>query len=226
MLLRKSTFLVSIFLAILMTSVSILGSGCSLINDRYGETCKTRAYTRTILSDYVSTRFVSGSPVRMAIIPFSSPANISMNSIERPGVGNELAWNVHARMLGTDTVPIVEMLNRQDWPGKKEEFFTGNFRAIEYARAAGYDLVMVGAVDEMRSLDSVSAYTKVIDTEAGITVWYGKTDVNTRRDDLNEFTSTIGLTKKRPDLLYTDDLYNKLAKCIVKAVTSEKIKID
>src|SRR4051812_36516187 len=116
---------------------------CSFLYNRYAESCNSHAYLQRGLYAYINSRYHYNSPVRMAIIPFSVPANISADNSERPGLGNELAWKIHAQLLATGQIPIVEVLNRQDWPNKKEEFFTGNFGAIAMAREAGYDLLMV-----------------------------------------------------------------------------------
>lgn len=207
---------------ILLTLVSAsLLCGCSRFNRRYSEPCKSHAYSRTALSDFLTARFHSNSSVRLAVIPFSAPANISGLNSERPGLGLELSRKVHAQMLQTGLVPIVEVLNRQDWPGKKEEFFTGNFGAIAMAREAGYDLLLVGYVEKFKSLDRIKAYTKLIEADSGITVWYGDTEVFTNRSQLPK--TDVGLwgeQRPRADLLNMPAMTESLARCIVSAVTS------
>lgn len=161
----------------------------------------------------------------MAVIPFSVPANISTFSTDRPGLGNELAWEVHARLLETQSIPIVEVLNRQDWPGKRDEFFSGNFGAISVAREAGYDLVMVGYVAPVQSLNRLSAHTKIIEVESGITLWYGETVVVSDRSWMSPLKSTIFYDNTVPNQLTTTQQAHKLAKCIAKDVTSEKLEL-
>ena len=207
---------------LLTLSCSVLLSACSLIGEHYAETCNSRAYTRNILSDYITSRFPSNAPVRMAIIPFSVAANVSTYGDERPGLGNILSWKVHQYILASQTIPIVEVLNRQDWPGKKEEFFTGNFGAISRAREAGYDLVLIGYLESLKSMDTMTAYTKVIDVESGITLWYGQSTSSTYRPDIKRARYGLRLEPSRPDMLFTDDLVGGLAQCIAAAVTSEE----
>lgn len=220
----RSSILAPLRAIMLTLVVGVLASGCAAIHERYGEHCKSRAYTKGILSDYLSTRYVSGSPVRMAVIPFSVPANISYYNSERPGFGNQMAWMVQAEMLRTGIVPIVEVLNRPDWPGKKEEFFTGNFGSIEMARDAGYDLALVGNVEPVKSLESISASIKIIDVESGVTVWYGLVTSTTWQKDMDRFQSLIMLDDRRPDLIYSNAIFSNLAKCIAgEAVREDEV---
>lgn len=204
-----------------LSSASLLG-GCSYINKHYSEPCNSRAYSRTVLSDFLSSRFHSDARVRMAVIPLSVPANISDYNTERPGLGNELAWKIQAEFLRSGQVPVVEILNRHDWPGKKNEFFAGDFGAIATAREAGYDLVFVGYLRPMRSLDSMTAYTKVIEIDSGITIWYGETTVTTYEPDLQRIRASLFLEDPRPDKFYMGPLTDRLASCIVKAIASEE----
>lgn len=208
-----------ILLTLMCTSML---SGCANIHQYYSEPCNSHAYSRTILSDFLSNRFHSNSPVRLAVIPFSAPANISGFSSERPGLGNELAWKVRAELLASGQVPIVEILNRQDWPGKKEEFFMGNFGAIAVAREAGYDLVLVGHIHTPEALDRLKASTKLIEVESGITVWYGDTEVKTYAPELQSARAALWLDERRPAMLYLPRMVNRLSQCIVQAITSEE----
>ena len=207
----------------LMTlSAALLLSACSLIHERYAETCNSHAYTRTVLADYISSRYPTGSPVRMGVIPFSVPANVAAYNTERPGWGSALAWKTQANLLRSAQLPIVEILNRQDWPGKKEEFFTGNFGAIANAREAGYDLALVGYLEPMRSMDSLTAYAKVIETDSGITLYYGKSMVNTYKPEVQSLQESLGLEDRNPSLSYSEDLADELADCIVKSILEEQ----
>jgi hypothetical protein len=158
----------------------------------------------------------------MAVVPFSAPENISSYGVEHPGSGNRLAWRLHGALLSHGAAPIVEVFNRQDWPGKKEEFFTGNFGAIALAREAGYDLVMVGSIEELRSLQTLAAYSKIIETESGITVWYGRHQVSSppqrlyRGERFGWFLPT-GI----PSHIPAAELEDTLANCIAEAVTAQ-----
>jgi len=158
----------------------------------------------------------------MAVIPFSTPANISTYDRERPGLGEQLAWKVHAELLKTGQIPIVEILNRQDWPGKKEEFFSGNFGAIAFARDADYDFVFIGRLEPIRNTDTLEISTKLIETDSGITVWYGKSSAYTNRRTIQQAASALWIEDRRPDLIYSDILIDELSRCIVRGALEEQ----
>ncbi|RMG41457.1 MAG: hypothetical protein D6719_08545 [Candidatus Dadabacteria bacterium] len=162
----------------------------------------------------------------MAIIPFTVPANVTSRGNQFPGLDVQLAYKVHSEFLRSGRVPIVEVLNRQDWPGKRDEFFNGNFGAIEMARAAGYDLVLVGFVDNMTSLDQMSSYTKVIETETGMTIWYGRVTARTKRDQYDSLRAQLALPgidihPHRKPSLYPSFIIDKLAQCIVSNINDD-----
>ncbi len=187
----------------------------------FGEWCNTRAYVRTDLQSFMDQRFTPKSPVRTGVIPFVVPANLAARSDQQPGLGNELAWATQRKLLETGVFPIIEVLNRQDWPRKKEEFFTGNFGALAYARDAGYDVIVIGYLDPIVRLDTWTVHTKVIEVASGVTLWYGSSTVNTDRADMWETSSTLGLTDRRPDLLYTRELLETVTSCIAYDMTHD-----
>jgi hypothetical protein len=198
-------------------------AGCSLIHNRYGESCNLRAYVQASLPDYLSSRYNSGSQVRLAIIPFSVRANVTAQSNELPGVESELTALFHAELLRKNLVPIVEVLNRQDWPGKKEEFYTGNHGAISFARDAGYDLVMVGMVEGFRSLDSITIDTKIIETESGITLWFGRTTASSSRRELNHMGDSFWMDTYKPANLPWAAISEKVVRCTVHDLGKDRI---
>lgn len=217
----SNTVIRKLFCVIKLTILSSVIAGCSLFQDRYGETCKTRAYIREDVEAYIKTRFPSHSPIRVAIIPFSTPANIAAFDNERPGLGNEIAWRLHGEFLKSQIFPMIEVFNRQDWPGKKEEFFTGNFGSLQFARDAGYDLALIGFVDSPKDLYELPVLTKLIDTESGVTLWYGKSVVSSRRPELDRMSDAWWMGKRKPALLHTDSLVDEAAKCIVDQIRLE-----
>ena len=206
-----------------LVSILLINSGCVFINSRYGESCKTHAHVRVALADYLNRRYHSNSPVRLAVIPFSAPANLTAYNVERPGIGNQLAWRLQALFLADGSVPLVEILNRQDWPGKKEEFFTGNFGAIQAARQAGYDLVLLGLIEPPSGGDTLLVHSKLIEPESGVTLWYGTIESWTRRPEMASLLNTIYLQDKDPSQTYLKDLVEKSARCTVKAITNEEM---
>jgi hypothetical protein len=199
----------------------VLLAGCSYLERRYGEECKTRAWVQVPLAAHLTTRFGSEAPVRLAVIPFSVPANVASMDTNRPGLDNQIAWAVQRVLLGTEVIPIVEVLNRQDWPGKKDEFFTGNFGALQFARDAGYDLVLVGYLEPFTRSDAISAFAKVIEVDSGITLWYGQTSVQTNRDNFNAFIQGMGVSDRDPSRNYLPELIERLASCLSKSIVAE-----
>lgn len=201
----------------------IIVAGCSTLFSRYHESCKTRAYLKTNLPDYISQRYDKSAPVRMAIIPFSAPANLAVRDNELPGIGNEIAWRLKDEFLLSENIPIVEIFNRQDWPGKKAEFNTGNFGALQQARAAGYDLVLVGSFKNLTSLDDLSARVKIIEVETGITIWNGLFQASTARNRHERMSAGWGLTERKPSNIYSDLLIDELASCIHTGITGDEV---
>lgn len=203
-----------------LTSVVLLAS-CSYLESRYGETCKSRAHIKQDIHTYLSARYDRNAPVRVGIIPFSVPANFTTIDNELPGVERQLAWSMQAELLSSELFPIVEVLQRDDWPGKKDDFFAGNHGALTMARDAGYDVVLVGFLEPLKSLDTWTVHSKLMDTDGGITIWYGTTTVSTRRSTSDAVSSWVGL-EDRQEHLYTSEIMSKIPKCIVKALAADE----
>ncbi len=149
--------------------------GCSFLD--YFNTsheCKTHAYIRQSVTSYLSTRFHSGERARIGILPFSVPANLTATQAFPEGLPLEIARTLQAQLLDFEELPIVEVLPREDWPGKRDEFSTGNHSAITMARNAGFDFVIVGMLEPLQSLNSATINSKIIDTDNGVTLWYGR----------------------------------------------------
>lgn len=204
-----------------MLSVCLYSAGCAYLGNHVGEWCNTRAYVRTDLGAYIDQRFTPKSPVRVGIIPFDVPANLSARSAQMPGLGNQLAWAMHRNLLATETFPIIEVLNREDWPRKKEQFFTGNFGALQFSRDAGYDMIVIGYLEPVTRLDTWVVHSKVIEVASGTTLWYGSSKVYTNRSDMHEVSSFVGLTDRRPDILWNDKLLETVAECIAYEMTTD-----
>lgn len=148
------------------------------------------------------------------MIPFDVPANLASRGAQMPGLGNQLAWAIHRQLLQTEIFPIIEVLNREDWPRKREQFFTGNFGALRFASDANYDLIVLGYLEPINRLDTWTVHTKVIEVASGTTLWFGTSTVYTSRMDMLEVSSSVGLTDRRPDLLYGSALLDEVAQCI------------
>lgn len=203
---------------VILLTLAVSWTGCALITHHVGETCNTRAYVRTDIGAYIDQRFKGGTTARMAVVPFVTQANFTAQNSELPGISDQLAWGVQRELLAYDTLPIVEVFNRQDWPGKKDDFFTGNFEALSLARNAGYDLVLLGYMERLVRLDRWVIHTKIIDVDSGTTLWYGTSTVVTNQPDLYEVSGTFGLTSQRPDILHIEPMTNAATACIARDI--------
>lgn len=214
-----TSFLRHFFRGVTVLTLAVGLTRCTYIQRHYVDPCNSRAYVGNDLAMYLNKRYHSNAPVRVGIIPYSVPANLSPSGgPDLPSFGSTLAWKLHQELISSGDIPVVEVFNRQDWPGKKEEFFTGNFGAISLGREAGYDLVMVGYVEPVRSIDSLSSYTKLIDVESGVTVYYGKNTATTYRPEMAGTLDSLWLKSKDPSESYLGNMTESLARCIIHGV--------
>ncbi len=200
---------------ILTLCVLITQAGCSIAYIGKQETCTTRAYIRTPLNRYLNARFDLNAPVRMGIIPFATQANISAWGRELHGLGIQMASTMKNEFLRTGEVPIVELMNRQDWPAKKEEFHAGNFTSIEMARNAGYDLVLTGLLENITEMNELTLQTKVIEVASGMTVWSGKTTIETSKHEYERSRPIVWFKRRRADKLDIYKLSDELVMCAI-----------
>ena len=211
-----------LILLLVLVSGSALGS-CSVIKLPWlTEGCKRHTYINLVLRDYLKQRFDSQAMARMAIVPFDVPENFAPPGNDSVNYGRELARKFEAQLHQTGLVPIVELFNRDRWPGKRAEFFTGNYGAISLARAAGYDLVLVGYLEELKDDSTMNVYTKIIDTQNQITVWHAETKVTSPARALNKDLSRLSLEKQRPDLFAFPERTVALARCTVEGIEDEE----
>ncbi len=191
-------------------------NSCSLIKlPAEAVHCKCHTYINLGLEDYLSERFSSGSLVRLGIIPFDVQESFAPPGNDSVHYGRGLAKQFSFDLKTANIIPVVELFNRDRWPGKREEFFTGNYQAISSARAAGYDLVMVGYLEEIKDANSLTLYTKIIDTQNNITVWDAKTVVESKAREYREALSEIHLAQKRPELFDFPVKSKELVNCTV-----------
>jgi len=203
----------------------LLLSSCSITqmaNPYDLEQCKTHAYLHLPLDLYLTQRFPRNSPVRVGIVPFSSAANIASKNDQSPGIGNQLAYKVRDLLLSHGVIPIVEIIPRDDWPRKYDEFYAGNYGAIEMARRAHYDLVLVGMLESTDSLESLAAHTKLIEVYNGITVWSGRSYVETLRNRREKTEPYSWFLTRNPNKIYTNMLIDELSYCIVDGILAEE----
>ena len=208
-----------------VTILTLLGSGCAFIDPYiekpFQESCQSHAYTQMVLLDYIQNRFAPNAPVRIGVLPATAPANMNHFYYENISGGLILSNRIHQDLLNWGTLPIVEMFNRSEWPGKREEFFSGNFKAIRSAREAGYDFVVISYIEPMRDTENLSALTRVIETSSGTTIYYGKSTAHSMRQDYNRVSSGMGLSRTNPSQVPLNDLFEKLGQCISQAIMKD-----
>jgi hypothetical protein len=208
-----------------VTLLTLATFGCAfispLVEEHFQESCQSHAYTQTPLLDYIQNRFRPNSPVRIGVMPAITQANMNHFYYEYMNGGLMLANRIQQDLLNWGTLPIVEVFNRPEWPGKKEEFFSGNFNSIKYARNAGYDFVVVSFVEPMRNTENLSALVRVIDTSSGVSVYYGKSTAHSMRQDYNRTSDAYAFGQEIPSQIPTNDLFEKLGQCVSQAIMKE-----
>ena len=206
---------------VILLTLAVLLSSCSFLGDSVGEWCNTRAWVRTDLESFIYQHFKNGQQARVGVIPFISQANLADRYDGQTGLGTQMAWAVQRELLAAEVFPVVQMLAHEDWPGRKQEFFAGNFGSLAFARDAGLDFVLIGYIDWPDRLDKWVVYTKLLDVHTGTTLWYGTSTVTTNRPDMLEVSSTLGLTDRRPDMYNMQQIRETAASCIVRDMTND-----
>ena len=174
-----------------------------------------RTYIDLGLHDYISARYQTGQPVRAAVIPFDVPETFAPPGSDSVNFGRQLAQRFISEMHRTAELPILELFNRNSWPGKRDEFFSGNYTAIQSARDAGYDFVMVGYFEAPTNANDLNIFTKLIDTSNGVTVWYAKTFVYSDARDVRRDLADWGLATDRREFFAYPQRVELFASCTV-----------
>jgi hypothetical protein len=209
--------------AFLTLLLPFLCSSCATLFHGRPNTCNSRAYTENHVGEYIRMRFPKGAPVRMGIIPFSAPANVSAQSLEFPGLGNTLAWKVRDEILSRGEIPIVEVLNRQDWPYKKEEFPLGNFEALRQARNADYDLVLIGNLEPFTNLNRMKVHYKIVEVETSTTIFNGTTEVSNSTAEQEKRYSRFYLATRTPSNIPIESMHEELVACVADALFPQEV---
>lgn len=186
------------------------------------EGCKIRTYTNYGLTKYVRSRFPSTHPVRVAIIPFDVPETFAPLGNSSLHFGRELARKFQLEIKRTGELPIVELFNRDSWPGKREDFTTGNYGAMKLARDAGYDLVIVGQFSNIKNDSTLELFTKVIDAENAVTIWDSRILWISNNRELNKVKAFYGLDTERPDIFNFPERSQDLIECNVRKLFTEE----
>lgn len=201
-------------------------NGCAAVRTTQhylDDRCKTRAHLQLSLDTYLSNKNRRRKLSRVAVVPYSVPANLAARGNEMPGLGNSIAHNVHAYLLESTPSTITQIFNRQDWPGKKEEFYTGNHTAIDLARRAGFDLLLVGIVEPITESNYITARTKIIDLEKGVTIFYGTTETEVSPMIYKREPWWWVFSSYRPSQMRGNSLTRDLTECIVKGIKGSEV---
>lgn len=182
------------------------------------EGCKIRTIVNQDLSGYLSTRYHYNQPVRLAVIPFDVPESFARPGDDTHHFGRRLAKNFQEELLQRGLPNIVELFNRENWPGKRDDFFSGNYQSIEYARNAGYDLVLLGHMQDIRDDDQMVVYTKVIDVANSVSIWSAKTTVFSRQRGINRELDMVVKGVRQPELFPFTEQASELARCTVEEI--------
>lgn len=160
-------------LSSLLGAVLLMAPGCSLLPTEIIQSpCKTRAFTLESKESARDNTLANQQDSRLGIFAFDVPANLAAAIPDRGDSGVYLAARVQQQLMGGRLIGIVEVVPLYDWPGKREEFLRGNFGALTLGKDAGYDLVLVGAVQPQRRSNELSALIKVIDIRNHVTLEY------------------------------------------------------
>ncbi len=200
-----------VILLILLTS-----PGCSLLElIPQEQECKFQAYVVSELEDYISNRFRERNSVRTVILPVDVPENFSALANPPQSLSLQLATSLQRELLTSQIFPILEVIDRGSWVGKRDEFFIGNYRAIQIAKNAGYDLLIVSQLDSVNNARDASLMLKVIDLQNRVTIWYGKSTVFQDQSPAEMVASITKKGSKKPSDMPLTHLFQGLSKCTV-----------
>ena len=202
----------------------LLTAACSLSGvPGSKEECKIRTYIEVGLRDYLTKRNNSGEAPRFAVIPFDVPATFALTGPESNNFGRQLAAMFNQELLRQGELGVVELFDTAHWPGKRADFFSGNYQAIELARKAGYDFVVLGYMEDIVNESDISLFTRIIDTSNGLTVWYARSTVSSNERLLRRTYSnaTMGfILSDQPELFHFPERENLLVNCTVTEMLS------
>lgn len=176
-----------ICLALLLTPLT----GCGLLERHLSPSCKSRAFVRIGVEDYLRTNYPRADSVRAVVLPFLAPLNLKAARFEQvpESFGGEVARILQTQLLSAGILPIVELSFHGPRVSPFTDLFGGNHELLDWARTQGYDLVIIGQVEQFSSLEELTLTGKVIDVTRGVTLWYGRGAVSSQRAPIPEYRS-------------------------------------
>lgn len=196
----------------------LLLTGCSIrILPWIGQDCRIRADIDENIQDYIKARYDTSTPKRFAILPFDVPENFyspgNLPGSINNNLSQELARKLQTALLGTQEFGIIEVFDRQVWQGKRDEFFRGNYSAIEQARYAGYDFLIVGMLEPLVDDHTFKIQTKLIDLSNSATVWSGLTEVSSNARAWDRSFLWLESVKPQPSRFDIRERFDLFATC-------------
>lgn len=210
------------FLCVLLCFAIFTSSCSSIAGPAQVHDCKMHAYINAVFPDYIKSRYNNMIRVRLAVLPFDVPESFASNGAYAPNYGLDIARDLVGELYRSGQVSIVELLNRDRWPGKKEEFFTGNYGAIQIARDAGFNFVMVGQMAAIQDSKQLRFYSKLIDTTNSMTIWYGQTEIATSEPAVRRMLTELTLAHAEPSQLDFAGRVLEFASCTVNEIFNGK----
>ncbi len=188
-----------------------------------GEECTIHADIEENIHDYLRSRYDESKPKRFAIMPFDVPENFSPPGA-LPGAlanntGQELARRLQQALVAQQDIGIVEVFDRESWQKKRDEFFRGNYVAIDQARSAGYDLLIVGMLEPITNGTTLRFQTKVIDLSGNMTVWSGLTEVYSNARDWDNALIRREFVQVRNDYFNFRERFETYARCTAERIS-------
>lgn len=203
-------------LVMLITLISFCS--CAVLDITESQPCKNHTNINTNLKKYITKRYLNKKLLRLGIFPFSVPANFTAKSLDRLDFGIVIAQKLQPYLLSSNLFTTVELLDYPEWSGKKQEFFANNLQAIEIARNIGLDFVVLGYLSPQNHIEQMTVYSKIIDVNTGITVYYGETTAFNEYLKERKSLKAALTTQYQPSDFRIDDLTQTLMTCHGKAV--------
>jgi hypothetical protein len=210
----------------IMTVTSLLLSACGLFERHVQTACKSHAYVRVNVEDYLKAAFPPNHGASVVLLPFVAPQNVGIGATRfgqfPESFGTEIARIAQGQMLEYGVIPVVSLATQGPRVAPYADMFGGNYEAMEWARTQGYDLVFIGQLEPLSSLESVSITGKLIDVTKQVTLWYGRAKIDSRSQLARDLGASLGLTKRGQQL----PEYRRLTELAVSCLMTSVFKAD
>jgi hypothetical protein len=193
-------------------------SSCSLTNTIYQQASYGCNYHTFINNE----EEISGSIQRSAILPVIIPRNF-YSPLE--SLGNSLANSIHQKLLSQIETGVLELIDWNERPDTRKDFFEGNFNEMHLAWLNYYDYIYLSFLEQSDYKNNFTLFIKKIDINTGETVWYGKINVAQNTSIFTKFKNLF--IKEIPSLASEtrsiSEIYDQLAQCTADALTNSVV---